>query len=268
MGLFRRLKDLLSVGPDEASHRLPDPSLQDAEIVPMEGPRLNIGCGWDYREGWVNVDMHERHNPDVVADATRLVAFEDDHFAYVLAQDILEHVHRDRVMTALGEWNRVLLLDGLLEVRTTDVIAIATLMQHPDRATPEQHELLLRCMFGSQGYEGDYHLSGFTVIWLRHALCKAGFEVVKLCHKDQWLLEVIARKVAHRPPDQLLSLQTDAEFLDAAYLKVLNRAPDDGGRDYWLDQLRTGTPREVVLSSLAESEEAGKPKDAMNCQEC
>ena len=73
---------------------------------------------------WINIDIHERHHPDIVADVTKLIAINDNYAAYALAQDILEHIGRDTVMTALQQWNRVLLPQGLLEIRTTDVIAI------------------------------------------------------------------------------------------------------------------------------------------------
>lgn len=221
----------------------------------IEGPKLNIGSGWDNREGWVNIDMYARHNPDIVADATRLTPIDDNYAAYALAQDILEHIHRDRVMTALKEWNRVLRPSGLLEIRTTDVIAIVDLMREPDRANPAQHNTLLRCMFGTQGYAGDFHLSGFTEIWMRDALEKAGFEIVYLGRHDQWLLDVVGRKVRHCPPDSLVTIKRDEMFLEAAYKQFLGREPDDGGRAFWLEQIASGIPREAVIVALQETKE-------------
>lgn len=221
----------------------------------VDGPKLNIGSGWDNRKGWVNIDMHARHNPDIVADATQLTPIEDNYAAYAVAQDILEHIHRNRVMTALREWNRVLRPSGLLEIRTTDVIAITDLMRKPDRANPEQHNTLLRCMFGTQGYEGDFHLSGFTEIWMRDAMEKAGFEIVYLGHHDQWLLDVVGRKVRHCPPDPLVTIESNEIFLEAAYRQFLGREPDDGGRVYWLEQIASGIPREAVIVALQETQE-------------
>ena len=221
----------------------------------IEGPKLNIGSGWDIREGWVNIDMHARHNPDIVADATKLSAIEDNYAGYAVAQDILEHIHRDRCLTALKEWNRVLRMGGLLEIRTTDVMEIANLMAQADRRTPEAHNILLQCMFGTQGYEGDFHLSGFTEIWLRDALEKAGFEVVYLGHYDQWLLDIVARKVMHSPPDPLIVSGDDAAFIEAAYQKLLGRDVDPGGKDYWLEQLKAGIPREVIMQTLVAADE-------------
>jgi hypothetical protein len=34
--------------------------------------RLNLGCGYDVRPGWLNIDLYQRHGPDVVAVVRRL----------------------------------------------------------------------------------------------------------------------------------------------------------------------------------------------------
>lgn len=232
-----------------APHIVADkPSKPSSDTV--EGPKLNLGSGWDIREGWVNIDMNASHNPDIVADATRLTQIEDNFAGYAVAQDILEHIHRDRCMTALREWNRVLRPGGLLEVRTTDVIEVVNLMNKPEWSNPDGHNTLLRCMFGTQGYEGDFHLNGFTQIWLTDALVKAGFDVVYIGHHDHWLLDMVARKVTHTPPDPLIIEGTDEEFVEAAYKRVLGRTADVGGKKHWLDQLADGIPREVILAAL------------------
>lgn len=78
----------------------------------LDGPKLNLGSGHDNKVGWINIDIHERHHPDIVADVTKLISINDNYAAYALAQDILEHIGRDTVMTALQQWNRVLLPQG------------------------------------------------------------------------------------------------------------------------------------------------------------
>ena len=81
----------------------PDPD--DIPLSMIEGIKYNLGCGHDIRNGWVNIDLHERHHPDIVADVTNLSVIEDETGSYVLAQDILEHIHRDRCVSTLQEWN-------------------------------------------------------------------------------------------------------------------------------------------------------------------
>ncbi|QQP98614.1 DUF4214 domain-containing protein [Lysobacter enzymogenes] len=244
---------------NESVETLPDQTAIDepteALPAPPEGPWLNLGCGMDVREGWVNVDLHDFHHPDIVADITNLKPLADNYAGYALAQDILEHVPRDCCSTALREWNRVLKPDGLLEVRVPDVIALARLLQEPDRQTPEAQDTLLQCMFGTQRYNGDFHYNGFTELSLTHALNDAGFEVLRIAHHDGWLFQAIGRKIEHRRPDPLLRVDNDEVFIDEAYRTILHREADPGGRAHYLEKLASGIPREAILATLRAANE-------------
>jgi secreted trypsin-like serine protease len=48
---------------------------------------------------------------------------------------------------------------------------------------------------------------------------------------------------------------TDGQFVDLVYQNVLHRAPDAGGRAYWLDQLNRGLPRWALMQLFTESTE-------------
>jgi len=255
MGIARRLQSLLS-----SSRTNPGPpAASDGawETIPQapEGPKLNLGCGFDIREGWVNIDLHGWHKPDIVSDITNLTALADNYAGYALAQDILEHVHRDRCSTALREWNRVLRTGGLLEVRVPDVIALAQLMQAPERQSPDEQATLLKCMFGTQSYAGDFHYNGFTKVSLTHDLSEAGFELAYLAHVDDWMFRAIARKVTHTQPHPLLKITSDEEFVERAYETFLGRKTDPEGKAYYVDKISSGVPREVVMAALKEAKE-------------
>lgn len=201
--------------------------------------------------------MHDWHKPDLVADVTDLRALTDIYAGYALAQDILEHIHRARCSTALREWNRVLMMGGILEVRSPDVIALAKLMQHDTtRQTPEAYAVLLQCMFGTQTYNGDFHFNGFTKISIRHAFTEAGFEVVYLDHQDHWNMMVTERKIAHTSPEPMLRFNSDEEFLKEAYRVALGREADEEGPVHFLAKLANGASRETVLETLRHARKA------------
>jgi serralysin len=50
---------------------------------------------------------------------------------------------------------------------------------------------------------------------------------------------------------------TNAEFLTKVYTNVLGRTPDQGGYDWWLNQLNTNPEktRQKVLADFSESQE-------------
>lgn len=54
--------------------------------------KLHIGCGEDYKGGFVNLDNNLRVKADVYADLDKRLPFESNTFDYVLADSVIEHV--------------------------------------------------------------------------------------------------------------------------------------------------------------------------------
>lgn len=225
--------------------------------LPRQAPglKLNLGCGFDIRAGYVNIDANDEHHPDLVSDVANLSALGDGVASEALAQDVLEHLPRAKVSTALREWNRVLEPSGTLVVRLPSVVHLLRLLedkQHQDVATQQR---LIQCMYGTQGYDGDFHLNGFTEVTLRHDLNEAGFSVINLRIVDDWMFEVHAKKMKHVAPDPILRLPTDKEFLHAVYNRLFGRSVDPDGEAYYLKVMGGGISREAVLEALKSSEE-------------
>ena len=135
---------------------------------------INLGCGWDIRPGWLNVDLFEFHKPDLVADVTDLPMLPDGAFQEVLAQDVLEHLARDKVAPALAEWARLLAPHGTITLRVPSLPDAAALLSQPDRQSPERADEVIHLVYGTQAYGGDFHLSGYTFRNLAHQLAAAG----------------------------------------------------------------------------------------------
>lgn len=77
--------------------------------------KLNLGCGQDYREGWVNLDISSTVGADVVHDIEKLpLPFEDDSFEEILCHDILEHVE---YLPIMKELYRILAPGGEITIR-------------------------------------------------------------------------------------------------------------------------------------------------------
>lgn len=228
-----------------------EPSAQARDAA----PRLNVGCGFDYREGYVNVDLNEEHKPDLVADATWLQPIADGSCAEVIAQDVLEHMPRAKGTTALYEWNRVLMPGGRLVLRIPSLTHLLQLLSSESFQDLGAQQRLIQCLYGTQGYEGDFHLNGYTEITLRHALADAGFELQALHIVDDWMFEATARKVSHVAPDELLRVASDSEFLERAYRTLFGREVDPQGKAYYLKVLHGGIARESVLEGLKASPE-------------
>lgn len=98
--------------------------------------RLNIGCGRDYREGWVNVDMSKKCKADVYLDIRtqplikggtigykgtdahfRPILIEDDSVDEIYISGVLEQIlENEHLIHALNECHRVLKPGAEMEV--------------------------------------------------------------------------------------------------------------------------------------------------------
>jgi SAM-dependent methyltransferase len=84
-------------------------------VVAGTSNKLNLGCGLDIKNGWINVDRVALPGVDVVHDLEVLpLPFPDDHFEYILCQDVLEHL--DFVNVLRDVW-RILKTGGVVHIR-------------------------------------------------------------------------------------------------------------------------------------------------------
>lgn len=154
--------------------------------------RLNLGCGYDRREGYLNVDLQDFHSPDLIADIRDLPMLSSGHFEEILAFDCLEHLPRTDSARALEEWNRLLTPGGTLRLTVPDAAAILQRLAASDDL--EEHERWLANLFGTQAYTGDFHQAGFTDILMIGLLARTGYCGIRIERRDDWLLSVFARK--------------------------------------------------------------------------
>ncbi|MGN6518048.1 MAG: DUF4214 domain-containing protein [Dokdonella sp.] len=221
-----------------------------AVALPDPLPRkINVGCGYDRREGYLNVDLHAVHRPDLIADVVSMPMLPSGAFDEVLAQDVLEHFERAKTAPALAEWSRLLAPEGVLHVRVPSLAGMFDLLCRPERRSAAMAEEIIHLVYGTQAYNGDYHLAGFTAATLEAHLRNAGLLVCEASIRDGWLYDVKARKTDH--------LANDQEFVHSAYFSVLGRPADPSGLGAFTDALATGRlTRGSVLNTLRQSEEA------------
>jgi len=77
--------------------------------------KLNLGCDYDYRKGWVNLDQYSG-KADVVHDLNKYPwPFKENTFDYVYASHVLEHL--DDVKRALIEIWRISKNNAIVEIK-------------------------------------------------------------------------------------------------------------------------------------------------------
>lgn len=216
---------------------------------------LNVGCGYDKREGFLNIDMDPACSPDLLIENNDMSVLPKNHFHHLIAYDVIEHIHRSETTSTLLEWSSLMTMGATIEVETSNVLAIVDMMRANE--TYANQAACTIFMYGNQVHGGDYHLTGFTEITLRVHLATAGFEIDELIHHLQWIILVKGHKTMAW--DALLTdgeALSNEDFVKEAYHQALNRQPEEPFLSLEIDWLNSGEKtRREVLKKLFNSDE-------------
>ena len=233
-------------------------NVEDNDAIDLAGfgtRKLNVGCGFDVRPGYVNIDLQAFHKPDIVADIVDIPMIPSNWAEELVASDVLEHIGRRQTSTALFEWNRVLRHEGVLRIRTMYLPGLLRWMTKDWFGDVRSHMGLINAAYSTQLYEGDYHTTSFTEKLMRFYVWACGFEMIDLSLQDEWLFVVEARKTTDYSFEDLIASAPDEEFVGTLYRKLLMREPDDDGFEGKLRSLRGGDSRRTILRGFLGSDE-------------
>lgn len=138
--------------------------------------KLNLGCGLDYRPGYLNVDFHNTLVADLIVSADSL-EFPEGHFEEILLNDVLEHFGYCSSYFILADLHRFLAKDGVLIVSTPDIER--SVRQYIEaQGKPDDKESILCWIYGVED-EGMAHKFCFPKEFLAAFLRKSGFSIVE-----------------------------------------------------------------------------------------
>lgn len=215
--------------------------------------RMNYGCGYDKRAGYLNVDAWRGCEPDFLIEPGDFSKLPKRHFGEIFARDVLEHIPRPQTLRTLLEFASLMRKGGTLIVQTSSIVHVAEKMrENPSFA---DHYGWSICLFGNQAHEGDYHLTGFTDVSLTVHLAAAGFTVVSKEVVEGWMFKFDCEKTSDW--DQLLDQPSlsDEDFMARAYQEQFGRLIDETGIAHFGLRLRQGASRRDVLLELTSAEE-------------
>jgi SAM-dependent methyltransferase len=169
--------------------------------LPDPLPRnLNLGCGYDYRPGFLNVDSDPACGPDLIADVASLPMLPSGHFDHIVAHDVLEHISRTKTDDVLEEWARLLAPTGHMFVRVPSLQHLAALSLADGYQDADHAAGIIHLLFGTQAQTGDYHLTSFTRATLVRHFARVGLHVVSVALMDGWMYDLeVSRTPAVEP---------------------------------------------------------------------
>ncbi len=135
---------------------------------------LHIG-GQVRHPDWKILDVRPGPHVDYVGSCTDLSGFADASITEIYASHVIEHLgHQFELETALREFNRVLVPDGMLRVSVPDLTILCSL--YLDNALSfEERFNVMAMMYGGQINAADFHYVGLNEELLGACLQKAGF---------------------------------------------------------------------------------------------
>lgn len=146
--------------------------------------KLNVGCGTDYREGFVNIDGSTKlKRVDKIIDIssdTLLNHFRLGEVTYILANDIIEHHYHWEAVKILTDFYKLLGKDGKVEIRVPDAARIISSWRIP-------MERKLTLLYGGQDIpqKTDLEMDNSRKDFPQY-----------FCHKYGWTKENMSRELA------------------------------------------------------------------------
>jgi predicted SAM-dependent methyltransferase len=103
--------------------------------------KLQLGCGRNWLEGWLNSDYFPRNSDILQLDVTVALPFENDTFDYIFSEHVIEHISYPEGAYMLEECFRVLKPGGVLRVGTPDLAFLVNLYREDEAASQSRTQL-------------------------------------------------------------------------------------------------------------------------------
>ncbi len=76
--------------------------------------KLNLGCGEDYKEGWLNCDISKQVNPDMIVNLEKKLPFKTNSVFRIIISHTLEHINN--FVPLMHELHRICKKDAKIEI--------------------------------------------------------------------------------------------------------------------------------------------------------
>lgn len=96
---------------------------------------LNIGCGTDYKEGWINIDNNSDNNInrlDLNWDLRYSLPFADNSVDFIFNEHFIEHLTVEESQKSIKDFMRVLKPGGVMRIAMPDMEDVIELYNDPN----------------------------------------------------------------------------------------------------------------------------------------
>ncbi len=143
----------------------------------MSELNLNLGSGKSKVEGYLNLDIRNLKEVDIVHDLNKPLPYKDEEVDNIFTSHVIEHFWWQDSIKMLKDWYRVLKPGGKLEIWTVDLDKVIYKMLTNADNPVMMYDANWR-IFGKKEPEGQAHHSIFTRRYLNLLLTNVGFKKV------------------------------------------------------------------------------------------
>jgi len=136
--------------------------------------KLNLGCGFDIRDGYINIDLRTDIEGVTVADITNL-NFQPNTIDEILALDVFEHISHQESFKVLKHWHSLLKPGGKLVLRSPSIDVIFENYYEKTEKTKDDIIRLIEILYGKQNYETNFHYTVLHPNLINYWMKKIGF---------------------------------------------------------------------------------------------
>lgn len=185
--------------------------------VERPAKRLNLGCGNDIKEGYINVDKYNNTEAvDYQWDLGKLEV-EDGELDEIYTAHVFEHIPINDIYAVVEEWRRALKPNGDLIIRMPNLeFEVKRWLDAPD----DQKWKEVSWIFGSQSHEGNTHFNGFNPGSLKNFIERFDFDVVEIREQDSGYGHEIYMHAKKRPNTRKLKAHYICHFVDGPFLEI------------------------------------------------
>ncbi|PIS47386.1 MAG: hypothetical protein COT17_03675 [Elusimicrobia bacterium CG08_land_8_20_14_0_20_51_18] len=158
--------------------------------------KLNSGCGLDYLDGYVNIDIDRKSKADKIMPAFDL-DFENGIFEEILARQVIEHLGFFKTRYFMSEAYRTLSPGGVLKIETPNIEK--SFENFLKAGNSGERELVLGWIYGGES-EHMTHVYCFPVELMKRLAKESGFNVEKTEFYDYEYLRPAVRYLMIKEP--------------------------------------------------------------------
>ena len=147
----------------------------------MNEIKLNLGCGDKKISGFINVDIRESVQPDIVDDII-LNKIENCSVDLIYASHVLEHTKRSEILKVLSRWYEILKPGGIVRLAVPDFESVVKMYL---KGTPINN--LIGFLYGGQNHDYNFHYYCWDFNSLKKDLEEVGF--IHVCRFDWRITE-------------------------------------------------------------------------------